>query len=113
MTERAPMSLAQRRQALVEQCEFQRREAGVVLQEMLAPVSKPAGMLASLRERLSGRLLVPLGIAGAVLGLIAVRKKGALPMIAAAAGIWKTAKPLLDTLRQARSASPDPDRRPL
>lgn len=113
MNERAPMTLAQRREALVAQCEFQRRDAGAMLQGMRSPASGPAGMLASLRERLSGRLMVPLAVAGAVIGLIAVRKKGALPMIAAAAGIWKAAKPLLGTLRQARSASLDPDKRPL
>lgn len=113
MTERAPMTLAQRRQGLVAQCELQRNEAGAALHDMFAPVSKPAGMLATLRERFGGRLAVPLGIAGAVLGLIAVRRKGALPMIAAAAGLWKAARPLLDTIRQARTASLDPDKRPL
>ena len=113
MTERAPLTLAQRREALVSQCEFQRREAGALLHGMLAPVARPAGMLASLRERLGGRLAMPLAVAGAVLGLIAVRKKGAVAMIAAAAGLWKTAGPLLATLRQARSASLDPDNDPI
>lgn len=112
MNERTPMTLAQRREALVAQCGLQRQEAGAALQELLAPVSKRAGMLASLRERFSGRLAVPLGVAGALLGLLAVRKKGILPMITAAAGLWKVAKPLLDTIRQARAASPDPDKRP-
>ena len=89
MTERAPLTLAQRREALVSQCEFQRREAGALLHGMLAPVARPAGMLASLRERLGGRLAMPLAVAGAVLGLIAVRKKGAVAMIAAACrGRW-------------------------
>lgn len=113
MTERAPLTLAQRREALVIRCEIQRREAGALLHGLLAPAARPASMLASLRARLGGRLAMPLAVAGAVLGLIAVRKKGAVAMIAAAAGLWKTVGPLLATLRQARTASLDPDRAPL
>ncbi|HEY1044035.1 MAG TPA: hypothetical protein VGE60_09240 [Telluria sp.] len=113
MTERAPMTLAQRREALVALCALQRREAGAALQAIRAPVSKPADMLASLRARFGGRLALPLAVAGAALGLLAVRRKGLIPMVVAAAGAWKTVRPLLATLRQARSASLDPDKRPL
>lgn len=113
MTERAPMTLAQRREALVALCELQRREAGAALHDLRSPAEKPAALLGSLRERFGGRLALPLAVAGAAIGLLAVRKKGLLAMVMAAAGVWKTARPLLDTLRQARSASLDPDRRPI
>lgn len=106
-------TLAQRREALVAQCELQRRDARAALSGMLAPVQKPAGMLDAVRARFGGNLAVPLAIAGAVVGLLVVQRKKAIPLITGALGAWKMASSLLDTFRQARSASQRADESPL
>lgn len=106
-------TLSQRREALVAQCELQRRDARAALGGMLAPVRKPAGILDAVRERFGGNLAVPLSLAGAVVGLLVVRRKKAISLITGALGAWKMVSSLLDTVRQARSASQRADESPL
>lgn len=113
MSEMLKMTLAERREALVEQCELQRRDARMALDGVLAPVHQPAGMLDAVRERFGGSLAVPLAVAGAVVGLLVVRRKKAIPMITGALGAWKMVSSLLDTVRQARSASQRADESPI
>jgi hypothetical protein len=107
------MTLAQRREALIATCELQRGDARSALAELRAPVSRPAGLLASVRERFGGNIAVPLAVAGAVVGFLLMRPKRAIPLITAAAGAWKVVGGLLSTIRSARAASPDPDHAPL
>lgn len=113
MNERPNMTLAQRRQALLARCELQRHDARAAVHGLLAPVHKPAGMLAAVRERFGGRLALPLAVAGAVIGFVVMRRKQAIPVLTAMAGIWKVGSSLLDTVRQARTASQRPDEAPL
>lgn len=113
MSDILKMTLAQRREALVAQCELQRQDARAALGGMLAPVQKPAGMLDTVRERFGGNLAIPLGIAGAVVGLLVVRRKQAIPLLTGALGAWKVVSSLLGTIRQARSASQRADESPL
>jgi hypothetical protein len=107
------MTLAQRREALVARCELQRADARSALSGLTAPVSKPAGMLASVRERFGGNIAVPLALAGVAIGFIVMRPKKAIPMLTAAAGAWKVVSGLLATVRHARGASLDPDEAPI
>lgn len=113
MNDRAQMTLAQRREALVARCELQRGDARSALSGLMAPVTKPASLLASARGRFGGNVALPLALAGAVIGFVVMRPKRAIPMLTAAAGAWKVASGLLATVRNARSASLDPDRSPL
>lgn len=107
------MTLAQRREALVARCELQRGDARSALSGLMAPVSKPAGMLASVRGHFGGNIAVPLALAGAAIGFIVMRPKKAIPMLTAAAGAWKVVSGLLATVRNARTSSLDPDESPL
>jgi hypothetical protein len=107
------MTLAQRREALVARCELQRADARSALSGLTAPVSKPAGLLASVRERFGGNLAVPLALAGAAIALMVTRGKRTVPILTAAAGLWKLGSGLLGTFRQARTASPHPDEPPV
>jgi hypothetical protein len=113
MSDILKMTLAQRREALVAQCELQRYDARAALGGLLAPVHKPAGMLAAVRERFGGNLAMPLAVAGAVIGLLVVRRKQAIPLLTGALGAWKLVSSVLDTVRQARSASQRTDESPV
>lgn len=113
MNERGTMTLAQRREALVATCELQRGDARAALSGITAPMSKPAGMLESVRGRFGGNIALPLVLAGAAIGFIVMRPKKAIPMLTAAAGAWKVVSGLLSTVRNARSSSLDPDDSPL
>ena len=107
------MTLAQRREALVARCALQRSDARAALSGLMAPVSKPAGILDSVRGRFGGNIAVPLALAGAAIGFIVMRPKKAIPMLTAAAGAWKVVSGLLATVRHARTGSLDPDEAPL
>lgn len=113
MSDIPKVTLAQRRDALVARCELQRQDARAALGNLLAPVQRPASMLDAVRERFGGRLAVPLAIAGAVVGLLVVRRKQAIPLLTGAVGAWKLVSSLLDTVRQARAASQRADESPL
>lgn len=113
MSEMLKPTLAQRREALVAQCELQRRDARAALDGVLAPVQKPAGMLDAVRERFGGNLALPLAVAGAVVGLLVWRRNKVIPLVTGALGAWKMVSSLLDTVRHARAASQRADESPL
>ncbi|MES2148198.1 MAG: hypothetical protein V4508_00255 [Pseudomonadota bacterium] len=83
-TETTP--LATRRAALIEQCALQRMNAGNAIGALLDPFKG---------GRMAGGKIVPLMIAGALIGLIATRSARMLPMITAGLSLWKLVRGVL------------------
>lgn len=93
-------SFADRRAELLARCARQRDEARVNVAGALAPVAQ----LSRLRSRMGGFGL-PLAVVGIVIGLALANPKRIVPTLTAAAGLWKLAKGLLDTFRDARPSA--------
>lgn len=86
-----PITLAQRREALLVQCALQRIEAARELTEMRAPRESSGGV----------NLKMPLTIAGVVLGMIATRSGGkALPMLTAGLSLIKVVSSVMSLVRR-------------
>lgn len=78
-------SLAARRNALVEECELQRRSLAAAAADALQPLDRR-----HLRATVAARLKVPLMVAAATLGLAALRPKRILPLLTAGGALWKS-----------------------
>lgn len=89
--------LAQRRARLLAEGAAQRAALELMVQSLPAP----RDLLASVRVSRKA-LLVTAAMAA---GFLIVRPRRILALLPAAAGLWKLARPLLETVRQAASAA--------
>lgn len=81
--------------ALIAQCARQRVDASSEVRSLFAPAGEG--------HSITGRLKLPLTIAGVVLGMIAARSSGgAMPMVTAGLGLWKLVSRVLPMLRLLR-----------
>lgn len=94
---------ALKRLALLDLCEQQRLAFAIDAQDLLRPLAP-----ARLRQRLGARLKLPLMLAGGALGLFVLRPKRLMPVLVAAASVWKSARAVLPLLR---GATPRADKR--
>ncbi|MGZ3183544.1 MAG: YqjK family protein [Telluria sp.] len=94
------LSLAGRRARLLEECAIQRNELEYHAAQVLAPVAS----FGSGRGFWAGKK-IPLMVGGVALGLLLTRPRKIVPLVTGALGLWKMAQPVLETLRQARSAA--------
>ncbi|TFW10647.1 hypothetical protein E4L96_23350 [Massilia arenosa] len=90
-------TLSARRVRLKAECSAQR----AAMQAAVLSIPAPRDLLSSL-PRPSKPVLIAAGLA---LGLFVSRPRKLLALIPAAAGLWKLARPLLETIRQASSAA--------
>ena len=89
-------TLAQRREALVEQCAQQRRHMSNEISILRAPSTLTGGgILSSLT---SGKFKIPLAIAGMVMGLVASRST-AMPLVSTGMSLFRMAQSLYFTIR--------------
>lgn len=97
--QRAPPTLAARRDALIAQCALQRMNAGNEFGELLAPFQ--GGGFAGLGGIGGLGVKLPLAIAGFVLGLIVTRAGKAWPLVSTGLSLWRIARNVLGLLRPA------------
>lgn len=116
MSERQPLSLAARREALQRQCAEQRDVLALQVRSVRSPLGsahdgKPQGLAAGLLSRVLGSPLpVKLGVAiAAVAGVAVARRRHAkaapqhsipTPLLTRALALWNTVQPLLAHLRR-------------
>ena len=91
-------SLAARREALIVECSRQRSEVAHEISNLRAPsVLTGGGIMQYLG---SGRLKLPLTIAGVVLGMIATKPSRAMPLLATGLSLFKLVTSVLSVLRK-------------
>ena len=91
-------TLAARREALIVECSRQRTEVAHEISNLRAPsVLTGGGIMQYLG---SGRLKLPLTIAGVVLGMIATKPSRAMPLLATGLSLFKLVTSVLSALRK-------------
>ena len=91
-------TLAARREALIVECSRQRTEVAHEISNLRAPsVLTGGGIMQYLG---SGRLKLPLTIAGVVLGMIATKPSRAMPLLATGLSLFKLVTSVLSVLRK-------------
>ncbi len=91
-------TLAARRAQLVAECAQQRSALAREVSTLRAPTMLTGGGI--MQYLASGKLKLPLTIAGVVLGMIATRPSRAMPMLAAGLSLFKVVASLLPMLRK-------------
>ncbi len=93
-------TVAERREALLQECSMQR----TLMAREIAAVRAPRLHGGSIMETLtSGRMKVPLAIAGIVVGMIASRRSATMPAMSMGLTVYNLAKSVLRMVR-ARAA---------
>lgn len=90
-------TLAQRRQALVEQCAQQRRQMSNEIAIFRAPSVLSGGSIISTLT--TGKFKIALALAGMVMGLVAARSRGAMPLVSTGMSLFRMVKSLVLTIR--------------
>lgn len=92
--------LARRRAELLAESSAQREALGYFAGQLAQPLQG---------DGLSARLLkggkVPLILGGIALGFLLTRPRKLVPLATGAFGLWRMVQPVLETIRQARSAA--------
>lgn len=91
-------TLADRRERLVAECSLQRTQMSREIGGLRAPALHGGSLLDSL---LGGNMKIPLTIAGAVLGLVAMRPAGLMPLVTTGLSLLKMSKSVLGMVRRA------------
>jgi hypothetical protein len=89
-------TLAERHTALVNLCGDQRDDLYNQVHAITAPIAQ---RVSGIQHLLAGKGKL-IAIASAAVGIVAMRRKRALPLVASALSLWKTAQPLLAMLRR-------------
>jgi len=90
-------TLAARKQELIVQCGQQRRHMANEIAILRAPSTLSGGSIISTLT--SGRFKIPLAIAGMVMGLVASRSSGAMPLVSTGMSLFRMVKSLILTIR--------------
>ena len=97
----AKPTLAQRKAELIVQCGQQRRHIANEIAILRAPSSLSGGSIIS--SLTSGRFKIPLAIAGMVMGVVASRSGGAMPLVSTGMSLFRMVQSLIMRVR-AKSA---------
>lgn len=90
-------TLAQRKAELIVQCGQQRRHMANEISILRAPSTLTGGSFISTLT--SGKFKIPLAIATMVMGLVASRSSGAMPLMSTGMSLFRMVKSLVLTIR--------------
>jgi hypothetical protein len=93
-------TLAERREALVQECSIQRTHLSREIAAIRAPSLHGGGIVQTLT---SGRMKIPLAIIGLVVGMIASRRSAPMPAMSMGLTVYNLAKSVLRMVK-ARAA---------
>ncbi len=89
-------TVAQRREALLQECSMQRTLMAREIAAVRAPSLHGGGIVQTLT---SGRMKVPLAIIGVVVGMIASRRSATMPAMSMGLTVYNLAKSVLRMVR--------------